>query len=146
MSYLNRKNKSICRHWCHRLNALKSVSTCSDPPSICLIKNLSRNFVASLTAQRTFFKLYVIADSQTDSCTNFCASSLSIPGPLTRAKTASPLVRVSFWRLLEVGDGARLRGAASRFQPCLDCHIVWPCMSESTESSACPARHHAPVN
>ena len=58
---------------------------------------------------------------------NFSRRALSLavsPGPANVRKEKFSLDVVSFWRPLGVGDGAWLDGAASRFQPCLDCHIV----------------------
>lgn len=109
---------------------------------------LSRNLSPPWQLNKLFFSppLSLNADSQTGSCTNFSRRVFSLAGcpgpPLTCAKKSLSSVVLSFWRWLGVGDGTRW--AASRFQPCLDCHIVWPCMSESTESSACPEWHHAP--
>lgn len=147
MSYLNRKSKSICHHWCHRLSAPKKRVDLQrlQRPSLWLPDPKPATCRPPWQLNKLFFKYDA---SQTHSCTHFSRLVVSL-GWLSRARYRAQrkvFPPFSFWRRLQVGDGARLDGAASRFQPCLDCHIVWPCMSESTESSACPESHHAPVS
>lgn len=148
MSYLKSKSKSICHHWCHHWSALKARRAPAAAATLPLSESLIQN--PKTPCHKPLWQinnLCVPAASLSHSNPNFSRPELCLrSGPAGVRTENFPFVVVSFWRRLGVGDGARSNGAASRLQPCLDCHIVWPCMSESTESSACPQSHHAPAN
>lgn len=131
MSYLDRESKSICHLWCHHLS-WKVCRPAATLPTCRFSLGYLFIFLQTLPLK--------LSRAQSSPVSLFCPRSGNL-----RKRKSCPFV-VSFWRRLGVGDGARSNGAASRFQPCLDCHIVWPCMSECTESSACPVTHHAPDN
>lgn len=114
------------------------------PSQVTRLKSASISRIRSFCSANAFF--FSVLPYKQNSCANFSTRMFS------RGEKFSFCARYDFyclfgcvWRRrseMERGWSA----AAKRFKPCLDCHILWACMSESTKSSGCSEWHHAPAN